>query len=284
MDLATGSAVWKTLTIAGARIGGYWVLEMPAGEFLISVAEDIRLRVLAALAPGTPRRLIAPGEVLETLKRPPPPGALIFDARQISDFSAERLARMRRAASPELRRLPVAIIAETEDQSRIWSAAGAITVGVRAGKSVWAICVRRALDGHRHWIDTPAYVGPDRRISKPLFRKAARRLEDSPNFVKSQTGPAKAVIASVDMGQPLATTLRRLRISGQSLSVKDRDQRARFLADVRGARTQAMRSANLDVVSCLAELESEIERAGANGQLLPQQIDDRLYAALQGLH
>lgn len=265
-------------------MGGFWVLEMPAGEYWISVAEEIRPRVIAALPPGAARRLIAPGDVLDALRRPPPPAALVFDVRQISDFSAERLARIRRAASPELRRLPVTALAETEEQSRAWSAAGAITVEARAGKSLLATSFRRALDGNRNWIDTPAYVGPDRRISKPLFRKAARRLEDSPNFVKSQTGPAKTIIASVDMGQPLATTLRRLRISGQSLSVKDRDQRARFLADIRGARTQAMRSANLDVVSCLAELEKEIERAGANGLLLPQQIDDRLYAALQGLH
>lgn len=257
---------------------------MPAGEFWISVAEEIRPRVVAALPSGAAKRLIAAGDVLDALRRPPAPHALIFDARQISDFSAERLARIRRAASPELRRLAVTVLAETDEHNRAWSAAGAIVVEARAGKSLLANAMRRALEGNRNWIDTPAYVGPCRRIRKPLFRKAARRLEDSPNFVKSQTGPIKAVIASVDSGQPLATTLRRLRISGQSLSMQDRDQRARFLADLRGARTQAIRSANLDVVSCLAELEKELEQAGANGLLRPQQIDDRLYAALQGLH
>ncbi len=257
---------------------------MPAGEFWISVAEEIRPRIIAALAPGVPRRLVAPGDVLDALRRPPAPNALIFDVRQISDFSADRLARIRRAASPELRRLAVAVLAETDAQNHAWSAAGAIVVEARAGKSLLTNALRRALEGNRNWIDTPAYVGPCRRISKPLFRKVARRrLEDSPNFVKAQTGPTKAVIASVDSGQPLATTLRRLRISGQSLSLADRDQRARFLADVRGARSQAIRCANLDVVSCLAELEKELERAGANGLLRPQQIDDRLYTALQGL-
>lgn len=256
---------------------------MPAGEIWISVAEETRPRVMAILPTNAPKRLIAGGDVLDALRRPPPPGALIFDVRQHSDFSAERLSRIRRAASPELRRLAVVALAVTEEQNRDWSAAGAIALEVRASKSLLARALRRAIEGGRSWVDTPAYVGPCRRITKPLFRKAARRLEDSPNFVKAQSGPTKAVIASVDSGQPLATTLRRLRISGQSLSMKDRDQRARFLADVRGARTQAMRSANLDVVSCLAELENELQRAGANGLLQPQHIDDRLYAALQGL-
>lgn len=234
--------------------------------------------------------MVGPLETLQALRSPPPPALLIVSTHHIQDLTPERLTRIRRAGPVGLRRLPVLALTAGSADTAAWSAAGAFTLPANTAKTAVLKLVRHALAGGIRWVESAAYVGPCRRTHKALFRRSARRLEDSPMLLAKpksrkpgELDTFAVTAASVDAGQPLLTVLRRLRISNYGVGLQDRDQRARFLADVRVARAQASRSTNYALVKELAALESQIEAAGASGALDPAEIDTKLYDALRAL-
>ena len=74
--------------------------------------------------------------------------------------------------------------------------------------------------------------------------------------------------------------MRRLRIASQSLSLSERDGRARFLCEVAAARAQALLSARPALTRSLSELEDMLEKAGATGAIDENRIDALLFEAM----
>lgn len=250
-------------------------------SILICVPERDRVRVSTALrSQASGLRFVQSPELPEALRRPPAPSLLIIHADTAGDFTASRLMRLRRNASPALKRVPVLALAGLPAQQDEWSQAGAAVAkpGLAGGALVKAC--EEALAMSQRWVDSLAYVGPDRRRKKAMFNKAARRLEDSPHLVrKPDSAQENEKVASVDTTHPLATLLRRLRIAGQSLVLEDRDARARFLSDVRAARSKAVMAGRTSLARSLAELEQALANAGASGKVDTHRIDALLYRA-----
>jgi len=266
-------------------------LAMSAPHILVCVQPEVEKRIRAAIDARVVAYAVGPAETLQSLRAPPLPALIILAADHIQDLTPARLARIRRAPNAAVRKLPIMALTNTSAEAAAWSAAGAFTVPLGASRGTLHKVIRHAMDAEVRWVETAAYVGPCRRTHRAILRRAARRLEDSPMLAKTRPRPRKepreetfaVMAASVDGGQPLPTVLRRLRISNNGLCHSDRDQRARFLSDVRLARAQASRSTNYALVRELASLESEIVAAGSVGPLDPAAIDTKLYDALRAL-
>jgi len=271
---------WRLLNHFAAN--ALLVAALMMGFVLLSVPERDRARAAAALrGRATSLRFAQAHEVVELLRRPPPPDLLLLHAESCGDLTAPRLAKVRRHASPALKRLPVLVLVNDPVQALEWAQAGASTAKTSLSGGGLAKAAEEAIAAGTRWIDSLAYVGPDRRRKKALFNKEARRLEDSPLLSKEQARTAKSAekIASVDVSQPLATLVRRLRIAGQSLALEDRDARARFLTDIRAARNQAVVAGRSSLARALGDLETTMAMAGANGPVDTHRIDALLYRA-----
>lgn len=255
-------------------------------EFLICVPEDERSRISLGLAERAPApcRFTRPEQLLDRLRRPPTPELLVVHPAADQPFTPELLARMRRHASPELRRIKVLALVEDAAAEQAWLAAGAVTARVRLEPGSLLRAMAGARAAAAHWIECPSYVGPCRRRRAALFC-AKRRLQDSP-WLKTDRGSSREIAgktASVDVSRPIATVLRRLRIASQSLNLSDRDQRARFLSEVAAARNLAVVSGQNLAARPLGQLLATLEAAGAAGALRPEAIDSLLQAAHEAL-
>lgn len=251
------------------------------GETLICASERDEEKLLEALA-HLRLRFERPEMLLDALRRPPSPDLLILSAGHTGDFTPARLERLRRNGSREIRRLPVLVLCQDAGDVESWSASGAF---VHRGK-VQEKSLRAALAeleaANRRWIDSPVYVGPDRRRKNVLFNLSQRRLSDSPLLSRNndRSRPVRTAPAAVDHGQSLNTVMRRLRIASQSLSLSERDGRARFLCEVSAARAQALLNARPTLTRCLSELECLLEKAGATGAIDEDRIDALLFEAM----
>lgn len=256
------------------------------GTMLMSVPERDRGRICASLrSRSLGIRFVQPADLLEALRQPPPPDLVLVHADYAGEFDPARVSRLRRQASLALRRLPILALVSDPTQQHAWSQAGAMVAKANLNGEALIRAVDSAIAGTGRWVDSQTYVGPDRRRKKAIFNKSARRLEDSPHLVTERVRSATTnqKVASVDVSQPLATVVRRLRIAGQSLSLEDRDSRARFISEVRAAHTHAVVSGRSKLARSLAELEKALSMAGASGRVDAHHIDALLYQAQEDI-
>lgn len=251
------------------------------GETLICASERYEEKLLEALS-HLRVRFERPETLLDALRRPPSPELLILSAGHTGEFSPARLERLRRNGSRELRRLPVLVLCQEAADAESWSAAGAFVHRSKLTDKALRSTLAELEAAARRWIDSPVYVGPDRRRKHALFNVSQRRLSDSPLLSRNseRSRPVRTAPAVVDHGQSLNTLMRRLRIASQSLSLSERDGRARFLCEVSAARAQALLNARPTLTRCLSELESLLEKAGATGAIDENRIDALLFEAM----
>jgi hypothetical protein len=249
------------------------------GEIIICTPERDEEKLQQALAHAAVR-FERPETLLDALRRPPSPELVIVKAEHAVEFTPARLERLRRNGSRELRRLPVLVLGVEGPDAAEWSHAGAYVFKGRLSERSILAAIEDMREANRRWIDSPVYVGPDRRRKHAMFNLAQRRLSDSPLLARRDPRPTRAQPAVVDHGQSLNTVVRRLRIASQSVALSERDGRARFLSEVSAARSQALLAARPSLTRCLSELEDVLERAGATGAIDADRVETLLVEAM----
>lgn len=181
-----------------------------------------------------------------------------------------QLKRVRRSPDARKRRLPVLVWVATAEEEAAWRDAGAYAVRGQISK-VSAIKVLQAIARDNDWVESQAYVGPERRRRNPWLGRQVRRLADS-RIVEKQDH------AAADQS-PFATQIRQVRLSAFGIERSDLERRAQFLVDVQRAARAADRARMPHASDALNSLARYLSAVGANGRLDEELIERHLEIA-----
>ena len=106
------------------------------------------------------------------------PVMLVFDADGDPRLTPEALQTLRRAPTGGIRFAPALVFCADAKIAETWRQAGALPLLNRASVDEIIATAKRAMSSATHWIASPNYVGPDRRL-RQTFGVKGRREDDA---------------------------------------------------------------------------------------------------------